>query len=208
MPLLDVPPTKSNLLELKDQLAIARSGHDLLEEKREVLVKELLNIVDDAESLRREMNQRLAHAYRALLAAISELGREQVRRATLACGAEAHIAVTERSVMGVPVPLMDRHIEEVTPQFGLVGTSFNLDEALRRFHDALEVILRLAETETAAWRLAVELKKTERRVKALENIFIPQYEETISYIEAILEEGERERIFQLKRLKGVRERGG
>ncbi len=204
MPISDIPPTKSNLLELKDRLAIARSGHDLLEEKREVLVSELLNIVDDAEALRKEMDERLAHAYRALVAAIGELGREQIERAALACGAEAHIRLTERSVMGVPVPLMDRHLEEVTPQFGLLGTSFSLDEALRRFHDALEVILQLAETETAAWRLAVELKKTERRVRALESVFIPQYEETIAYIEALLEESERERIFQLKRLKGTR----
>ncbi len=199
--ILDVPPTKSSLLELKEQLAIARSGHELLEEKREVLVSELLHIIDDAEACRRRANEALAQAYRALREAMVDLGRDQVRRAALACAAEARIALRERSVMGVPIPILERQILELQPQFGLLGTSHALDEALRRFHAALEVILHLAETERAAWHLAVELKKTQRRVNALENIFIPSYEETISYIQGRLEEVERETIFQMKLLK-------
>ncbi len=206
--ILDVPPTKSSLLELKEQLAIARSGHDLLEEKREVLVSELLHIIDDAEACRQRANDALAQAYRALREAVVELGRDQVRRAALACAAEARITLQERSVMGVPIPLLERQILELQPQFGLLGTSHTLDEALRRFHNALEVILRLAEVERAAWHLAVELKKTQRRVNALENIFIPNYEETIHYIEGRLEEAERETIFQMKLLKKRGEKGG
>lgn len=103
---------------------------------------------------------------------------------------------------------MERKLLELEPQFGLLGTSFSLDEALRRFYDALERILRLAETERAAWHLAIELKKTQRRVNALESIFIPQYEETIRYIESRLEEAERETIFQMKLLKSRSEKGG
>jgi len=205
MPLLDVPPTKSNLLELKDQLAMARTGYELLEEKREVLVSELLDIIDDAEYLRQEVDKRLATAFQALLEAIIELGQEQVERAALACGAEAQIKVHERSIMGVLVPLMERKLRELELQYGLLGTSFKLDEALRRFYGVLDTILRLAETETTAWRLAEELRKTQRRVNALENIFIPQYEETIRHIEAKLEEIERETVFQMKRLKARRE---
>ncbi len=208
MPLLDVPPTKANLLELKDQLGIAKSGYDLLEEKREVLVSELLNIIDDAEAFRREANEKLALAFAALREAITKLGEEQVERAALACATEAQITLSERSIMGVPIPLMQRKLLELEPQFGLLGTSFALDEALRRFYDALERVLRLAETERAAWHLAIELKKTQRRVNALENIFIPQYEETIRYIEARLEEVERETIFQMKLLKSRTGKGG
>lgn len=205
MPILDVPPTKSNLLELKDQLTMARTGYDLLEEKREVLVSELLNIIDDAEHLRREVNERLEAAYQVLREAVVELGRDQVERTALACGAKAAIRIRERSIMGVLVPLMEREVGELELQYGLLGTTGRLDEALARFHEALEVLLQLAETETTAWRLAVELKKTQRRVNALESIFIPQYEETIRYIEAMLEEVERESIFQMKRLKAWRE---
>ncbi len=205
---IDIPPTKANLLELKDQLAIAKSGYDLLEEKREVLVSELLNIIDDAEAFRREVTERLTSAFTALQGAITHLGTEQVERTALACATEAQITLRERSIMGVPVPLMERKLRELEPQFGLLGTSFALDEALRRFYDALERILRLAETERAAWHLAIELKKTQRRVNALENIFIPQYEETIRYIEGRLEEVERETIFQMKRLKTKSIKGG
>ncbi|HDL86121.1 MAG TPA: V-type ATP synthase subunit D [Candidatus Acetothermia bacterium] len=201
MPLLDVPPTKAALLELKEQLAVAKSGYDLLEEKREVLISELLNIIDDAESFRREVNEQLVSAFHALMEAIETLGPDQVKRTTLACIAEAHITLTERSVMGVPIPLMKRKLLKLAPQYGLLGTSYALDEALRRFYDVLERILRLAETERTAWHLAIELKKTQRRVNALENIFIPQYEETIRYIEERLEEVERETIFQMKLLK-------
>lgn len=208
MALLDIPPTKANLLELKDQLAIAKSGYELLEEKREVLVSELLNIIDDAEAFRREVTERLAAAFAALGEAITKLGTEQVKRAALACTTEAHITLRERSIMGVPIPLMERKLLELEPQFGLLGTSFSLDEALRRFYDALERILRLAETERAAWHLAIELKKTQRRVSALEYIFIPQYEETIRYIESRLEEVERETIFQMKLLKDRSTKGG
>jgi V/A-type H+-transporting ATPase subunit D len=202
---LDVPPTKSTLLELKDQLAMARTGYDLLEEKREVLVSELLAIIDDAEYLRREVDERLAAAFRALQEAVVELGRDQVERVALACGARAQIEIRERSIMGMLFPLVEREVRELEPQYGLLGTSARLDEALARFHEALETILRLAETETTAWRLAIELKKTQRRVNALENIFIPQYDETIRYIESKLAEDERESIFQMKRLKAWRE---
>jgi V/A-type H+-transporting ATPase subunit D len=208
MAILDVPPTKANLLELKEQLSVARNGYELLEEKREVLISELLNIIDDAESFRKQINEQLVSAFGILLEAIGTLGSEQVERATLACEAEAHISLSERSVMGVPIPLMERKILELEPQYGLLGTSYELDEALRRFHGALERILRLAETERAAWHLAMELKKTQRRVNALENIFIPQYEDTISYIEGRLEESERETIFQMKLLKSRSNVGG
>ncbi len=208
MPLLDVPPTKSNLLELKDRLGKARTGFNLLEEKREVLVSELLAIIDDAEYLRREADERLASAFQALREAVVELGRDQVERAALACGAKARIKTRERSIMGVLVPLVERELGELELQYGLLGTSAKLDEAVGQFHQVLELILRLAETETTAWRLAVELRKTQRRVNALENNFIPQYEQTIRYIESKLAEDERESIFQMKRLKARREREG
>lgn len=208
MPNLDVPPTKANLLELKEQLSVARNGYDLLEEKREVLVSELLNIIDDAESFRKQINEQLVSAFEVLVEAIETLGAEQVERAALACETEAQISLSERSVMGVPIPLMERKILKLEPQYGLLGTSYALDEALRRFYGVLERILRLAETERAAWHLAMELKKTQRRVNALENIFIPQYEDTISYIESRLEESERETIFQMKLLKSRSKEGG
>lgn len=201
MAILDIPPTKASLLELKEQLAVARSGHELLEEKREVLVSELLHIIDDAEAFRQAANEKLGQAFGALQQAIRELGRGQVKRAALACATEAYVNLRERSIMGVPVPLMERRVLELQPQFGLLGTSHALDEALRLFHDALETILRMAETERAAWHLAIELKKTQRRVNALESIFIPDYEDTIHCIESRLEEAERETLFQIKLLK-------
>jgi len=201
MSLIDTPLTKASLLEQRDQLAVARNGHDLLEEKREVLASELLNIIDDAEELRKTVNEKLEAAYGMLIQAVQLLGAEQVERTALACHAEARIDLTERMVMGVPLPLLKRKMLKLEPQYGLLGTVYSLDEALRRFHGVLESILQLAETERTAWHLAIELKKTQRRVNALENIIIPQYEETIHFIEERLEEVERETVFQMKLLK-------
>jgi V/A-type H+-transporting ATPase subunit D len=82
-------------------------------------------------------------------------------------------------------------------QFGFQETAHCLDDAVHRFTLCLAKLARLAQIETTLWRLAYELKKTQRRANALNNIFIPEYRDTIKY----LEEKEREELFQLKRVK-------
>jgi V/A-type H+-transporting ATPase subunit D len=103
--------------------------------------------------------------------------------------------------MGVVIPVVEARGKPPETPYGLGDTNVALDEATSRFRRVLEEIPVLAETMTTVWRVARELQKTQRRVNALQNIFIPQYEKTVTFIESALEEREREETFRLKRIK-------
>ena len=103
--------------------------------------------------------------------------------------------------MGVPVPIVEAHGEPPEMPYSLGDTMATLDEASAAFREVLNRIPELSELMTSVWRLARELRKTQRRVNALQYIFIPDYEDTVDFIESALEEREREETFRLKRLK-------
>jgi V/A-type H+-transporting ATPase subunit D len=199
---LNIPSTKSNLLRLSDELVFAREGRDLLDEKREILIMEIMGALEDAYRKRLTMEKEIAEAYKSLSEAKVLMGTEDVRRAALGIRSEADVAIYDRSVMGVVVPVVQVNWSKTEkPRYGFAGTTFALDKATKIFSSSLELLVELAEIETTLWRLATELKKVQRRFNALDQILIPQYEETVKYIEYTIEEKEREILFQLKRLK-------
>ena len=202
MPRLPVPSTKSNLLRLNEELTFAREGRDLLDEKREILIMEIMGTLEDAHRERLAMENELAEAHKAFAAAKVLLGTENVRRAAFGIPSEASVDIHDRSVMGVAVPVVQvKWYKSEKPRYGFVGTTYALDKASKLFSTCLELLVELAEIETTLWRLATELKKTQRRFNALDNILIPEYSETVKYIQYTLEEKEREILFQLKRVK-------
>lgn len=199
---LPVPATKSNLLRLSDELGFAREGRDLLDEKREILIMEIMGMLEDAHRKRLTMEKELAEAYKALAVAKVLMGTESMRRASLGIQAEALVDIWDRSVMGVVVPVVQVKWNKFDkPRYGFAGTTLALDDMTQRFSHCLELLVELAEIETTLWRLATELKKVQRRFNALDNLLIPQYDETVKYIQYTLEEKEREILFQLKRVK-------
>jgi V/A-type H+-transporting ATPase subunit D len=189
---LRIAPTHSNLLHTREALKLAREGYEILDKKREVLTTELMHIAHDATALQERVWDLLAEAYRALETARLSMGRERLEWAALSVNETVEVEVRPHSVMGVVIPVVQAHVE--------------LDEAVARFRRVLAEIPALSETMTTVWRLARELQKTQRRVNALQYIFIPQYEETVDFIESALEEREREATFRLKRLKSRGER--
>ncbi|HPU84162.1 MAG TPA: V-type ATP synthase subunit D [Candidatus Latescibacteria bacterium] len=201
MPRLNIPATKINLIRIKDELKLAVDGHELLEQKRQVLIMEVRKLINNLRAERSEMEQLLREAYAKLAQATWENGAEQVALAGLATSQAIDISLRERSVMGIILPVVDATEAELRPSYSLSGTTSSLDEAARAFHGALQHIARLAELENAALRLATELMKTQRRVNALKNFFIPQYHETVKFLQETLEERERDSLFALKRLK-------
>ncbi len=202
MPRLNIPSTKSNLLRLSDELVFALEGRDLLDEKREILIMEIMGTLEDAHRKRITMEKEIADAYKTLSEAKVIMGTENVRRAALGIRSEAVVDLHDRSVMGVVVPVVQvKWNKTEKPRYGFAGTTFALDNATKTFSSSLELLVELAEIETTLWRLATELKKVQRRFNALDQILIPQYEETVKYIEYTIEEKEREILFQLKRLK-------
>jgi len=199
---LNIPPTRSSLLRTREVLEMAREGYDILDRKREVLSTELVHVAHDAERLEAELHELLALAYHALQLAKMAMGQEHLEWAALAVNKTVEVTVRPRSVMGVVIPTIEAHGEPPETPYGLGDTTVALDEAAARFREVLDRVPALSETMTAVWRLARELQKTQRRVNALQYVFIPEYEATVAYIVSVLEEREREEtFFRLKRLK-------
>jgi len=198
---IDVPPTRSNLLRIKQELQFAREGYEILDRKREVLTTELIRLAHDAEVIQKQVWQLLAAAYRAMENAKLTMGQEHVEWAALAVDETVDVQLKFRGVMGVPIPLVEARGGPPEMPYSLGDTTAALDEVSDDFCEVLSRIPELSELITSVWRLAAELRKTQRRVNALQYIFIPAYEETVTFIESALEEREREETFRLKLLK-------
>jgi V/A-type H+-transporting ATPase subunit D len=198
----EVAPTRSNLLNLRRDLDFAGQGYELLEQKREILVVELKGLTARAVEAQKKVDEELAKAYAALREAQLAQGNSGVSFASRAVNVKTDISMRERRIMGVGIPTVNVRIEDNPPYYGPRATSVWTDEAVARFKNVIAAIGRLAESRISLVRLAREIQKTIRRVNALERIFIPDYKETLKYIEDSLEEGEREAFFVLKLVKG------
>ena len=201
MPQLRMSPTRSNLLVVKRRLKLAREGYQLLDRKRDVLMMEIMRIIDDADRVQVEAQERFSRAYEAIEEARVAVGTERLRRIALSRPHEIDIHLTLRSVMGVAVPAVEYATPERRPLYGFGNSSVVLDQAEQDWNGVLELVGDLAEKVTTVWRLALELKRTQRRVNALQNVFIPAYEATLKTIQDTLEEKDREDLFRLKRAK-------
>lgn len=207
MPKLDVAPTRSNLLKAREDLRQTRVGYELLEQKREVLLMELMQIVHDLRELERQVEEKSAVAFETLESALLSLGNEAVRWAATSVTEERDITILHRSVMGVPVVTVSGvSTAPATLQTSPTGTGPALDETRQQFAELMPIIYDWSEVEISVWRLAAEIRKTQRRVNALENIFIPAYENRVKGIEDVLEESDREEFIRKKKVKSVLER--
>jgi V/A-type H+-transporting ATPase subunit D len=205
--LADVPATKSNLLRLKERLAFVQVGHELLDQKREVLLGELVDIHRDAGQLRRQLEAELAGLYAVMREALLAEGRGVLEHEALVSGDTQALEARERTVMGVIVPLLELRTDDAAGPLTAPGWApAGAAQARRRVRQLLPALVRLAEVEVSCRRLAAELQKTQRKVNALEHVFIPQYRDTIHFILGALEEKEREALFHLKRMKHRRRR--
>jgi V/A-type H+-transporting ATPase subunit D len=204
MPKLSVAPTRSNLLKTKESLQLAEEGYELLDQKREVLLMELMQIVHQLRELESQVVEKSAAAFTALESALLSMGEEAVQWAALSVLKEKGISLLHRSVMGVPVVNMQLQKDPLGGfQASLEGIGPAMDEARRKFEELAEIISRWSEVEISVRRLAAEIRKTQRRVNALDNIFIPGYKHTIKAIDEVLEENDREEFIRKKKVKSV-----
>jgi V/A-type H+-transporting ATPase subunit D len=200
---MQIAPTQSNLLKIKKNLKIAKEGYNLLEEKREVMIMELMRNVRGFKEMEEEVTQKLEEAYSSLERTSISMEKESVKNFGSG-GDMPEIDVRMRSVMGIPVPELVVDIPEKRLQASLDSTNEYFDDAFVKFREIIDLVARWAAREVLIWRLGAEISKTQKRVNALENIFIPEYEEDINRIEESLEEEEREEFYRRKKLK----RGG
>ena len=206
MPTINVAPTRTNLIRIKKDLRFAREGYEILDRKREVLTTELISLAHDAGQLQEQVWALQTEAYRALEKAQLTMGREHLEWAALAANKTVEVKIHFRGIMGVPVPLIQATGSPPGMLYSLGDTSATLDEASAAFKKVLLLLPELSRLVTTVFRLARELRKTQRRVNALQYIFIPEYEETVAFIISTLEEREREDTFRLKLLKNRSEK--
>ena len=198
---LNVAPTKSNLLAIKEQLSTAENGYQLLEQKREILVMELMRIVEKVKLLERELDKQYQEAYPALKKMLKTGGGDRVERIAHAVKYDFHMKEKKITAGGMNFDSIDVELPQQQLFYSFLGSYADSDKVMVDFFKLLKLLTEMASIRTVAWRLANEIKKTQRRVNSLNKMVIPQTLETKTYIESVLEERERENTFVLKVLK-------
>ena len=193
-------PTKGNLITFKKSLSLAKMGYELLDRKRNILVREMMTLIDKATEIQNKIDVTYSKAYLALQRTNITLGFcDDISKSI---PEENSLKLTYRSVMGVEIPIVTIDKDE-NPQlyYGLDSTNVTFDEAYMCFKEVKELTADLAEVENSVYRLADAIKKTQKRANALKNIMIPRFEETVKFITDALEEKDREEFSRLKVIK-------
>lgn len=192
---------KTALLELKKDLELIHSGAEILEEKRNILLKEIISLLDEVEEEREKLNKSVQKSYQLLIKAFMESGRVQLKREATLPVFHGKLHVYEKSFIGILVPKINYELKGVRSPLNISGETLFLEVARKSFIDTTRDILALAEIEFKAWRLAAELKKTVVRVNALQKYYVPEYTKAIKETIASLEEVEREFLLVIKKKK-------
>lgn len=192
--------TKGNLISTQRSLALAKTGYELMDKKRNILIREMMLLVDKATSIQSVIDKVFSEAYASLIEA--NLSSGVIQSIAEAVPVENGVRIRTKSVMGVEVPLvtLEEKREETVP-YGLMETDAALDNAYSKFERVKELCVTLSEIENSVYRLAIAIKKTQRRANSLKNIVIPRQEATVKFIVNTLEEKEREEFSRMKIIK-------
>ena len=199
-------PTKGNLILAKNSLALATQGYGLMDKKRSILLRELMELIDQAKDIQSEIEVTFTEAYKALQKANIELGINYVQEISASVPVENGIRIKARSIMGTEIPLVQYEPEPLNLTYAYYSTRESLDEARAKFQKVKELTIKLSMVENSAYRLANNIKKTQKRANALKNITIPMYETLTKDITNALEEKEREEFTRLKVIKRMKEK--
>ncbi|NLB56580.1 MAG: V-type ATP synthase subunit D [Lentisphaerae bacterium] len=196
-----IAPTKSNLMKAKSALALSQSGFELLDKKRNVLIKEMMELVDRAKTIQADIYDVIAEAYQALQTANITMGIRDVEDMTYSIPNDEAFEVLLKSVMGVDIPTIRYKKADIMPSYGFFNTNSSLDVARVKFNEVRYRIYELAQIENSIFKLAKEIEKTNKRTNALQHMQIPKYKDQVKRIQEVLEEKDREDFFRLKRVK-------
>ncbi|MDY0277888.1 MAG: V-type ATP synthase subunit D [Acholeplasma sp.] len=196
-------PTKSNLINLKKSYELASLGHDLMEKKKNILMREMMRLLDDVKEIRDEISNTYKRAYRLLQEANITLGI--VGDIAKAVPVVNGLNISFNSIMGVDIPVIDYQKEDIKLTYGLSSTNSKFDQAFQAFQKVKELTVKLAEIDNSAYRLANGIIKAQKRANALKNIVMPNFLNNIKNISNILEEREREEFSRMKVIKSRKE---
>lgn len=195
-------PTKGNLMKARRTLSLCRMGYDLMDRKRNILIREMMQQLEKVQILRTRVEKEYKEAYAALQDANITLG--VIDNIAQSVPIEDGIEITYRSVMGVEIPNVYLAPEKTFIPYGFYSTNSMLDKAYVSFTRVKRITAMLAEVDNSIYRLAVAITKAQRRANALQNILIPRYEEMVRFIVESLEEKEREEFSRLKVIKSYK----
>ena len=197
-------PTKGNLMLAKNSLALAHQGYDLMDKKRNILLKELMSLIDEAKDIQEEIDQTFTKAYACLQRANIEHGISKVRELAFTVPIEDSIRIQTRSIMGTEIPHVKYDAKQNDLTYSFSTTRESIDIAREAFREVKDLTIKLSMVENAAYRLATNIKKTQKRANALKNIMIPMYSNLVYTISNALEEKERDEFTRLKVIKRMK----
>ncbi|MBI1970176.1 V-type ATP synthase subunit D [Candidatus Woesearchaeota archaeon] len=203
--MVDVKPTRSELMKLKKKIKLAKSGHNLLKKKRDGLILDFFEILKRAKTLRQELVEEYKKALYSMNIARTLESDLTIKSLALAVRGRPSVTVTTKNIMGVVVPKISSSAVQKQLRergYGIIEGSSVIDDAARSYEKVVEKVIEAAEVETAMKKLLLEIEKTKRRVNALEFSVIPKMDVSQRFIKLRLEEMERENVFRLKRIKG------
>lgn len=185
----------------KNSLALARQGYELMDKKRNILIRELMNLIEEAKTIQTQIDTTFTEAYQALQQANIEVGIHYVQQIAQAIPVENGVRIKTRSIMGTEIPLVEHEEEKRVPYYGFYNSSESVDAAREGFLKVKELTLKLSMVENSAYRLAMNIRKTQKRANALKNITIPSYTALVKDITNALDEKDREEFTRLKVVK-------
>ena len=203
---LNVKPTKVELQRLKNQLALAQNGYDLLKNKQDELMRQFIGLIRKNNDLRKEVEEQLTSALKSFVMSKSMLSEKWVDELTILPSQTVTLDIREENIMSVIVPKMAFNYEQDTPsdfEYGYLNSNAELDKALVEIQEVLPSLLELSEIEKTTQMLADEIEGTRRRVNALEHKMIPETAETIKYIEMKIAESQRETVSRMIKIKDL-----
>ena len=162
-------PTKGNLILAKNALALSRQGFDLMDKKRNILIRELMELITEASDIQSQIDETFSNAYQALQKANIQMGIHQVEQIAKAVPVENSIRIKRRSVMGTEIPKVEYEKNKQTPAYSFYHTRMSLDEACQQFEKVKELTIRLAEVENSAYRLDITTEQEEKALETLED---------------------------------------
>ena len=200
-------PTKGNLMLAKNSLALAHQGYDLMDKKRNILLQELMSLIDEAKEIQEKIDTTFTKAYACLQRANIEHGISKVQGLAYTVPIEESIRIQTRSIMGTEIPHVKYDAKQNDLTYSFSTTHESIDIAREAFREVKDLTIKLSMVENAAYRLATNIKKTQKRANALKNITIPMYSNLVYTINNALEEKEREEFTRLKVIKRMQTGG-
>ncbi len=194
-----VIPTKGNLMRLNARQNLAKKGYELMDRKRNILIREMMDILNEVKELRKTVTSKFKAAYKALQDANITLGI--VSDISKSIPVDDGITIKYRSVMGVELPKVSHEAQHVRLSYGFGATNTKFDYAYKTFLEVRDMMVKLAEIDNATYRLANAIRKTRKRANALDQIVLPQLQSDIKFIKDTLEEKDREAFARQKMIK-------